>query len=238
MSFLHGEAASAASANVQRRLARRRSLPRAAPPPLPTLAVGAHRLHARCIAAEEIARLTTLYAALIQRFGNEVQGHGAHEWRASRNYMYGGERCISDDASAPSAAAEAGVFEPLMSALDASGIVDGTMNGNAVELDSVCGHLYDAEDAKGEDGSSWYRHRDYCADDSLAALSIIIEGSLPHAGGALEMSGRDETAAVDVVALQPGDALVLRQAWHKPRPITSGRRVSFVFFFKRTPRRF
>jgi hypothetical protein len=132
MSFLHGEAA--ASANVQRRLARRRSLPRAAPPPLPTLAVGAHRLHARCIAAEEIARLTTLYAALIQRFGNEVQGHGAHEWRASRNYMYGGERCISDDASAPSAAAEAGVFEPLMSALAASGIVDGTMNGNAVEL--------------------------------------------------------------------------------------------------------
>ena len=122
------------------------------------------------------------------------------------------------------------------------------------------GHLYDAEAADGEDGSSWYSHRDYCADDRLAALSIIVQGSTPggFAGGALalgaslttrdapggsederytdgEVGGRaaEEGARAEVAALAPGDAVVLRQAWHEPQPITRGRRVAFVFFYTR-----
>ena len=118
------------------------------------------------------------------------------------------------------------------------------------------GHLYDAEAADGEDGSSWYSHRDYCADDRLAALSIIVQGSTPggFAGGALALGARDapggsederytdgevggraaeEGARAEVVALAPGDAVVLRQAWHEPQPITRGRRVAFVFFYTR-----
>jgi hypothetical protein len=305
-------AAAAARQRVQQRLDRRRCEPRRASRPRPLIAPGAWRVHRGALPLDTIERASRIYIELVERVGSEVQGHGAHAWRASRNYVYGGKRCartappaadIGAAAVADAAEIMAAVFEPLIALLGES-IVASTMNGNCVVLDSACGalrsgrtldaraartlvappwsrfvalltllrpfphgslprapagHLYDAEAAGGEDGSSWYRHRDYCADDTLAALSIVVQGSTREgfAGGTLALTTRDagggedergadgegggrtadEGARAEVVALAPGDAVVLRQAWHEPQPITRGRRVAFVFFYKRVPRR-
>ena len=142
-------AAAAARQRVQQRLDRRRCEPRRASRPRPLIAPGAWRVHRGALPLDTIERASRIYIELVERVGSEVQGHGAHAWRASRNYVYGGKRCartappaadIGAAAVADAAEIMAAVFEPLIALLGES-IVASTMNGNCVVLDSACGAL-------------------------------------------------------------------------------------------------
>ena len=163
------------------------------------------------------------YMEVVAQQGNHSTKYGYHDWTISRNYIQDAQ--VLDKALGPS-------FEPLLQASQEQ--VESILN-HPVEIDSACGHLYDADTPGVETGSSWVEHRDYTSDESLACASIIVQGHTREGfdgGGVSLRVGESKT----FVQLDSGDALLLQKTWHLPHAITRGRRLVFVLFFSKAQR--
>eukprot|EP00947_MAST-08B_sp_MAST-8B-sp1_P005750 g5750.t1 len=185
------------------------------------------------LTSQVVEQCSDAYAAVVAAHGgNEAhQRYAGREWKATRSYMDDGK--VIDEGLGD-------IFAPLLRA--SLNLVQQTLEvpRSSFEPDSCFAHLYDADTPGAESGSSWGWHRDYGNDDTLALASVIIEGFTrdKYLGGGLEVADTSGADRVEEhVLLAPGDALLLRQAWHLPLALRSGKRISFVLFFrKRKPR--
>ena len=154
--------------------------------------------------------------------------YGYREWDIQKTYMLQGvpEDPLMGPAFDP-------IIEKATREFKALGVGD-------VYCDSAFGQFYDAMTEGVETGANWGEHRDYCSDDRLAYVSAIVQGYTRegYVGGSLKFrdNGDDNTwpegeKASNIAHLSPGDAVLLREAFHHPGAITSGKRIAFVFFF-------
>ena len=167
-----------------------------------------------------INSISKRYIDIVTQKGNIPTSYGGQSWHISRNYI-DNSKIISPELEP--------IFQPILQLVQDQ--VETVMQ-QKVELDSACGHLYDADTPNVETGSSWAEHRDYQSNDSLALTSVVVQGATPEGfeGGGLTMRvGNTKT----FVQLAPGDALILHKTWHLPHTITKGRRLVFVLFFRK-----
>ena len=167
-----------------------------------------------------INSISKRYIDIVTQQGNIPTSYGGQSWHISRNYI-DNSKIISPELEP--------IFQPILQLVQDQ--VETDMQ-QKVELDSACGHLYDADTPNVETGSSWAEHRDYQSNDSLALTSVVVQGATPEGfeGGGLTMRVGDTKTFVQ---LAPGDALVLHKTWHLPHTITRGRRLVFVLFFRK-----
>ena len=119
------------------------------------------------------------------------------------------------------------IFDPLV--VRAQELVE-REDDESLCLESAFANLYSAHD--GETGMSW--HQDCLESGDLSEASLVLQGEAPDGctGGGLlcRLPGAEDE---EMVQLDCGDGLVLKgSCWHKALDITSGRRVTFVFFYK------
>ena len=173
------------------------------------------------ITATHIQELSQNYINAIAKNGCKPTSYDSKAWTISRNVILNECYEINDPVLGP-------VFRPIVQVLQPQ--LELLLNSK-VELNSACGHLYNADVPNIETGSSWSEHRDYTTDNALAFASVIIQGFTSEGfdGGGLTLRvGETKT----FVQLDPGDALVLHKTWHLPHTITRGRRLVFVLFFR------
>jgi serine/threonine protein kinase len=198
----------------------------------PDIARGHFLKVTKLLPLEVVKECSSKYLNIIQRHGNLPTHYNYHEWSISRSFINEGN--VTNDVLHE-------VFKPLISVSKEK--VESLFH-SGVEVDSACGHLYDADTPGIETGASWSEHRDYLSsseEDILANASIIIQGYTEESfdGGGLTMrvkstDGKTKEDVKTFVQLNPGDAIILRQTWHLPHNITRGRRLVFVIFFRKS----
>ena len=227
-------AAEQQQAKLAQRLAQRAAEPRvrqAAFHPATGRPAGSWEVLADAVERADIVEASDAYIGATAALPPEQSSYGGVEWSATRTYADEGHP------PSPQAAELLGpVFEPLIAAVQLQ--LEGRC-ACALKLESAFATLYTADSNRGMSD-----HRDFDCNGRLVACSAILQGhtASEFEGGGLLMradpdgsSGESEGGVErTLVALEPGDLLLLFGAWHEPRDISSGTRLVFVFFFHET----
>lgn len=186
------------------------------------------------VSRPEIESISCKYIAAIDgtTVDNAWEDLQGRSWKVTRNYILDGKKT---DYGKKHGLSEH--FEPLLSAAQQ---VASEATGQKLVADQVFATLYDSA-CVADNGSNFYEHRDYDMQGRLLFTSVIVQGYTPDGGDDEGVFGKLDCREPDTmdeatVALHAGDALLLKQTWHCPHAITTGRRLVFIFFFHRADR--